>query len=482
MKILLTWSDRSPGWSKRGHSDMGPIMRLVTMGDVDYDAAIVLSTRVTRSASRGLIADLMGYIDQVDLKILNLPDPSDHGALFEALGPVLKALPDEDLDVVLSAGTPQAQTLWVILVQANLLNARMLQVIPQRFVPHLHPNAVREVRLDIKGFPQIRALREEVIRLRARVALVTGQMVGNSPPMRHLVERLGRVAASTVSVLVLGETGVGKELVAQAIHDASDRAEQSFVAENCGAFTEAALTSELFGHEIGAFTGATSRRRGLFEQADGGTLFLDEVGELSPATQVRLLRVLQEGTLRRMGAETPITVDVRVIAATHQDLDAMVKAGTLREDLLYRLRGASLTVPPLRDRLGDLEHLVVHFLKQTASDLRVTRPTWQALQRYDWPGNVRQLQTEVRRWTVFCDDVVELDDLAQEIRAGATPVLAADPPIENPQTLAEVVDSAERAAIFNALQRYESNLSATARALKIDRNTLKRKLSKWGMR
>lgn len=474
-------------------------MRLITAGSTTYDSAVVLTPRRSRAGARALARDLGRCGVEAEVVPLELPDPSDHAALFAALGPVIEGLPDErPLDVVLSAGTPQAQTLWVILVCAGLLDARMLQVIPPRFVPDLHPEPVREVRLDIEGFPEIKALREEVVRLRARVSTVTADLVGDTEAMRRLARRLARVAATDVPVLVLGETGTGKERVARAIHAAGPRRDAPFVAENCGAFAEGVLQSELFGHEPGAFTGAAGRRRGLFEQAHGGTLFLDEVGEMPLSVQVRLLRTLQEGTIRRVGGEGPVEVDVRMIAATHRDLRAMVAAKQFREDLYYRLRGAVLEVPPLRDRLGDLEALVRLGLRQNDRDgLRPTRRAWAALHRWHWPGNVRELLAEVRRWTVFCDDVVDVEDLSPEIRrAAALPQSASQdaaaqatdhadgiPPSQPANaSLAAQVEAVERRAIVAALAESDGRIAPAARQLGIDRNTLKRKMSRFGLR
>ena len=479
MRLLLTWAP--PAFTP--HVDPGPILRLLEHADPGYDAAVLLCPRTELPVARAQAAAMRRYIEAVEVRPVELPDPSDHAQLFAILQALLPELPAAEADVLLSAGTPQAQTLWVILVQAGLLKARMLQVIPARFVPVPHPHPVREVRFEIEGFPEIRALREEVVRLRAQVADREGALVGRSPPMRRLAERIERVAAARVPVLVLGETGTGKELVARALHQASDRAAQPFVAENCGAFAEGVLASELFGHEAGAFTGATGRHRGVFERADGGTLFLDEVGELPPAVQVRLLRVLQEGVLRRVGGEVSITVDVRVIAATHRDLRALVAAGAFREDLYYRLCGATLEVPPLRDRPGDLEALIVHFLRaEGRSDLRLARSVWRALQAWSWPGNVRELQAEVRRWTVFCDEEVHLDDLAPEIRAGA-PMPGPAPRVAAPheRTLAEVVADAEATAVRAALAATGGNRSAAARRLDIDRHTLARKVAALGL-
>jgi DNA-binding NtrC family response regulator len=483
-RCLLTFSDRtvvSP--IRHGTPDRGPVLRLIDHTEVAYEHVRLLTSAVGEPAARSLLAELHERGLSADLRILPIADPTDHGQIFSALSGVTEGLPSTPLDVCLSAGTPQMQTLWVILVSAGLLPARMLQVIPPAFVPSVHPHPVRTVELDIDGFPEIRALREEIHRLRAADH---SSLVGDSPAMNELGRRLSRIARSDVPVLVQGETGTGKELAAKALHEASARASGPFVAENCGAFADGVLASELFGHERGAFTGANARRRGLFEQADGGTLFLDEVGEMSPRVQVMLLRVLQEGTLRRVGGESSVEVDVRVIAATHRDLPSMVERGELREDLYYRIAGATLRVPPLRERLGDLEQLVAHFLHQHGGTGPWPSPAaWQHLHRYTWPGNVRQLRAEVVRWTVFCDDVVEVDDLSPEIRS-TTPTVSPSSPrtaaatTAHVPTLAHAVEMLERDLIARALREVGS-IAGAARALAIDRNTLKRKLARYGL-
>jgi transcriptional regulator with GAF, ATPase, and Fis domain len=286
------------------------------------------------------------------------------------------------------------------------------------------------------------------------------------------------VARSDIPVVIHGETGTGKELVAQALHRGGPRAAGPFIAENCAAFAEGVLQSELFGHERGAFTGAAARRKGLFEMADGGTLLLDEIAEMPLSTQATLLRVLQDGTLRRVGGERAVHVDVRVIAATHRDLARRVRDGSFREDLYYRLRGATLDVPPLRDRAGDLELLVDHFLgSRSGRPLTPTPAAWKALRAWRWPGNVRELRAEVLRWSVFCTDRVGLGDLAPEIRGDdARDGLTAPSPTPAARSLAHVVEEAERGAIAAALAQEQGNLSRTARVLGVDRNTLKRKL------
>ena len=450
------------------------MLRLLANQEHTYDEVWIVCTEASRVAAQPLMEAAQAHATKVLQKLVEVEDPSDHAQLFEAMGPIVKQVEEAkgaSVDVLLSAGTPQAQTIWVILVEAKLLKARMLQVIPPRFVPVPHPRPIRAVDLNIKGFPEIRALRQEVRRLRAQRFAIDGE----SAPMRTLKRRIERVAPTELPVLVLGETGTGKELVARAIHSLSDRADGPFVAESCGAIAESVLASELFGHEEGAFTGAKRERKGLFELAHQGTLFLDEVAELPLKMQVHLLRVLQEGTLRRVGGESQRAVDVRVIAATHRDLLAMVEEGSFREDLYYRLYGATLQLPPLRAREGDLELLLSRFLKGAGGRLTLSKEALEALRSYRWPGNVRELKAEVQRWSVFCDEVVELQDLSPAILSKPQPASSAG-------SLAEAVEQAERQVIEQALDRCSGNLSQTARALQIDRNTLKRKLARWGRR
>jgi len=459
-----------------------------------YHRALVLTVPGGLARAHALADDMKAQVGAVEVRVVGIDDPSDYAALFAALGPLVAELAElargerTYLDVLLSSGTPQAQTLWVIFVQAKMLRARMLQVIPAAFVPRPHPRAIREVSLDIEGFPEIRVLREEVTRLRAEVRARSSKLVAGSDVMRSLLDRVIRVAQSELPVLVLGETGSGKELIARAIHDGSPRADGPFIAENCGAIADSLLASELFGHEAAAFTGAAARHRGLFEQASGGTIFLDEIGELPAQVQAMLLRVLQERTVRRVGGEAAVPVDVRVVAATHRDLEQMVRDGRFREDLYYRLRGATLTVPPLRERVSDLPAMIEVFLREAtirgrARKLPVLPEAMRLLAAYAWPGNVRELRSEVHRWAVFCDDEVTPADLAPEIRQAAVARVPKRSASVRPRvtTLEAAVRDAEHAAITAALAAHAGNLSQTARALAIERNTLKRKLGKLGL-
>ncbi|MBL4635402.1 MAG: sigma 54-interacting transcriptional regulator [Kofleriaceae bacterium] len=487
-RLLLTWSDRSAMKQQASHhgtrppSDHGPVLRLLNEPESDalYDKAIVLTTEQSAAAAELLIEQMRCHIPIVEARQVQLRDPSNYSELFQALESVVAIVSrTENVDIIVSAGTPQMQTLWFVLVKSGLLRARMLQVVPATFVPSVHPKAIREVELDIEGFPEIRALKDEIVRVRGHSRIVRTHLTGKSKVMRDLANRIGLVAPSELPVLIQGETGTGKELVARSIHESSHRAAAPLISENCGALTESVLASELFGHEKGAFTGAAHTKRGLFEVAHGGTLFLDEVGELSPTVQRNLLRVLENGSLRRLGGERTIQVDVRIVAATHRDLLAMVREGSFRQDLYYRLQGATLLVPALRDRVEDLEALVSQFLEEATRSLRITREAWHAIENYSWPGNVRELRSEVMRWQVFCEKWVRLEDLHFRDEPAATGNAAEEAPVG--RSLAELVGETERSAIAEALRESGRNLSKSARILEIDRNTLKRKIHKYGL-
>lgn len=320
----------------------------------------------------------------------------------------------------------------------------------------------------------------------APLALNEPTLVGHSPAIIEVMKTVARVAPSQASVLIFGETGVGKELVARAIHRYSDRATRKFVAVNCSALAEGILESELFGHVKGAFTGAQAARPGLFREADGGTLFLDEIGDISPALQSRLLRALQEQEIVPVGAETPVSVDVRVIAATHRDLLQLVREGRFREDLYYRLHVVSLTLPPLRARRQDLPLLIDDLLRRLGErhergPVAVDPEAQALLLAYAWPGNVRELYNVLERALVLAaQDVIGPEHLPVEIRQMDAPrqSVAASPDREEQVELIPLAD-VERHHVLRVLRAMEGSRERTARVLGISRRTLTRMLQRW---
>jgi two-component system, NtrC family, response regulator HupR/HoxA len=317
------------------------------------------------------------------------------------------------------------------------------------------------------------------------------ELVGHAETMQEVFRLLEKIVRSESTVLIHGESGTGKEIIARAIHYHGPRAKKPFVVQNCSAFNDNLLESALFGHVRGAFTGAVKDQKGLFEIADGGTFFLDEIGDMSPALQVKLLRVLQEGTFTPVGATKPVKVDVRIIAASHKDLTRMVERGEFREDLYYRINVLKITVPPLRDRMEDLSLLVNHFLKKhcrgEGKPPRLAAESLAALQRYRWPGNIRELENEVERLMVLGADEVELGPhlLSQRIREAAGPPEPARQPFKwddgKNGTLREVLESVESEVIHQGLIRTHWNKSQLAKELGISRSNLIQKCNYYGL-
>jgi two-component system, NtrC family, response regulator HydG len=327
--------------------------------------------------------------------------------------------------------------------------------------------------------------REQTDLLRAEVDEIfdEGRIVGRSAPMLELLGQVEKVAASPSSVLILGESGTGKEVVARAIHRRSRRGGGAFVKVNCGALAEGLLESELFGHEKGAFTGAVRRRRGRFELADGGSILLDEIAEISPALQVKLLRVLQERCFERVGGEETLTVDVRVLAATNRDLRAEMAAGRFREDLFYRLFVIPLHVPALRERREDIPLLAEHFIARLCREMgharvTLTEDALNLLRVYDWPGNVRELENVIERAIVLCEgDRITPEDLPFETPRGRFAVRAPDgfPPLR------EAMDALERQMIRRAMEAADGVKVEAARLLDLKPSVLYYKLEKHGL-
>jgi two-component system NtrC family response regulator len=293
------------------------------------------------------------------------------------------------------------------------------------------------------------------------------------------------VAQSKASILIRGESGTGKELLARAVHYSSPRKEKPFIAVNCAALNENLLESELFGHERGAFTGAERQRKGRFELAHTGSIFLDEIGDIPPATQVRLLRVLQEQTFERVGGSEPIVVDVRVIAATNRNLEEMIRRGSFREDLFYRLNVVTIEIPPLRLRRDDIaptiEHLATRYAKEHRKrKIAFSKEAWETLLRYDYPGNVRELENIVQRAVILArGDTITLAELPGAVRGLVSEGSATTS--EGRKSLPGEVERLEKELIFEALRVHGGNQSKAARALGISERNLRYRLGKWGV-
>ena len=309
-------------------------------------------------------------------------------------------------------------------------------------------------------------------------------IVGSAQPVRDLMRMIDKVAATEAPVLIQGESGTGKELVARALHFGSRRAASRFVTENCAAVADSLLEAELFGHKKGAFTGAARDRQGMFEIASGGTLFLDEVGDMSLDMQKKILRALQEGEIRPIGARDVRKVDVRIVAATNRDLEVMVKEKTFREDLFYRLNVIRLIIPPLRDRREDIPLLVEHFLTQVAEESgkprkNVSDEAMKLLVRYAWPGNVRELQNEIRRAVVLGEALIVPDCLSPKIHDGTRSLREVLPAAGT--TLKAAKKDLERRMILDAIQRTGGKVTSAARELGLHRPQLSALLKKYGI-
>ncbi|PCC71673.1 two component, sigma54 specific, transcriptional regulator, Fis family [Nannocystis exedens] len=372
-------------------------------------------------------------------------------------------------------------------------------------------DAVRATRLGAFDFFEKPLARDRVIvsvrnalrhyqteaELRSLRARARREIIGESRPMQELLRQVIKVGGTRARVLIEGESGTGKELVARAIHDASERRAAAFVKVNCAAIPRELIESELFGHERGAFTGATAQKRGLFELAHGGTLFLDEIGDMDLNAQAKVLRVLQSGELMRVGGERPIKVDVRVLAATHRNLRELVASGEFREDLYFRLAVVPIAVPPLRERPGDVALLCRYYLDLACHENGITpkrlSPAAQAaLEAYPWPGNVRELRNVMERIAILSDGDIEIGDVPQEIRGdpeeeagapvgGEAVVQFGEGAVPPGMSLKAFRDSVERAFILQRLSEQNWNVSKTAETLDVERTHLHKKMKLLGI-
>jgi DNA-binding NtrC family response regulator len=444
-------------------------IRLALSGLLKREGYVVEQSRDGREAISRL------EVEDFDFVLTDLSLGHGPGGM-EVLRTVRESQPETPVVMITAHGSEK------IAVEAMRLGA-------DDYVPKPFDND--EIRLVVRrALERTRLARENRI-LRARVErdYAWGGLIGSGPAMRTVFETIQKVAETDLTVLVRGESGTGKELVAQALHQASPRKTLPFVAVNCAAISRELVESELFGHEKGAFTGADARRVGRFEAADGGTVFLDEIGDMAPETQAKVLRVLQERSLERVGGTKPIAVDVRVVAATHRDLEKDVREGRFREDLYYRLKVVEIEIPPLRGRREDIPALVARFLEQLAERLGrdavlIEPAALAALARFSWPGNVRELRNFVEQAAVLAagdtieEGDVQLSNPKEEADVGA----GIDPALPFNEAKRAAVESFERRYLLRALRAHDGNISRTAESIGMVRQSLQQKIRELGLR
>ena len=394
------------------------------------------------------------------------------------------AFAEDDLDLV---------TLFADQAAIAIRNARLLAELRERN-ERLAQSSRKIQLLNEQLGRKVRDRDQELAVVRAELGRERGRydytsIVGASEGMRQVFQKLDRIVESELPVMIHGDSGTGKELIARAIHYNGPRKDKAFVTENCAALPDTLLESELFGHARGAFTGAHKTKKGLLEQADGGTLFLDEIGDMSPEMQKKLLRVLQEGEFRSLGSNQSVKVDVRVIAASHRNLEEMVRGGDFREDLYYRINVLAVQLPPLRERREDVPLLAEHLLARAAREANrpaplLPREVTAALVAYDWPGNVRELENEMRRLVVMAEDEVRLELLSPSVlerRSLRGPGGAPAALLDAGGNIREAVADLEIRSIETALEQAGGNKSRAAKTLGISRFALQRKLDKYGL-
>ncbi|MGO8998978.1 MAG: sigma-54-dependent transcriptional regulator [Polyangiaceae bacterium] len=408
--------------------------------------------------------------------------PSPYGMVLTDL-----LMPDgSGLDLLTVARQRSTQTEVIVMTAHSTLETAIEAMKRGAYDFITKPFATSELRALVDKAFEKRALLAENEALRALVSRDHPRdLLGKSESMRRIVDLIHRVASSRTTVLVTGESGTGKERIARAIHELSDRKDKPFLVVNCGAIPETLIESELFGHDKGAFTGATSRPLGILREADGGTVLLDEIGELPTAMQVKLLRVLQERKVRSVGASAEVTVDVRVLAATNRNVEEMVKAGTFRQDLYYRLNVIRIEVPPLRDRRSDIGELAAFFLARCAAEHKkeitgFTTDALRALDAYTYPGNVRELENILERAVALASgQTIGLGDLPRELSGAAaqpTPALLELPP--DGCNLDDVLGEVERRILLQALERTGGVRTNAARLLGVTLRSLRYRLQK----
>ena len=520
LDILLTFAGNRDPFNPEVVKDVftdGPVLTL--LAERSFAAVHIFTTPNTLPNAQKLQQEIAARTGNCRTRIHNIdiPDPTDYEALFLRMSGLCREILDEYRDqkpayfIATASGTPQMQTVWFLLSQSGLVPATLLKITPPRF---LRPGqkAVSEIRLSLESFPRITLPSPETLEIAAtylrkekleaeREELVREfsglQMIGRSPALAKVMETVRAAARYDSAVLIQGETGTGKELVARAIHFNSARKTEPMITVNCAAIPETLVESELFGHEKGAFTGADRQKKGKFELADRGTIFLDEIGDMPLPAQAKILRVLQDKAITRVGGDKMIPADVRVIAATNRNLAGLITEGKFREDLYYRLRVIDIPFPALRERREDIPLLMEYFLDRHNGRYRqkkqFNRDAMRRILEYSWPGNVRELENAVERAFVLSEgNVIKETDLPPEILS-APSVLSTTSggkakPVQPSVTdackisipseglnLDDSLHDLEKACYEEAIQRKDGNREAAARLLGVRPHTFRKR-------
>ena len=480
MQILLTFTGFHDPYAKGlvGEDEQpGPILSLLQARR--FDLVYLISSPNTERNTAATVAALQ---NRVELRVISIPlqDPTDYGLILKHLRHITTGLieefPGAEYFVSVASGTPQMHASWVLLTTSGEFPARILHIRPPRFVTADRPS-ISEIDLNQPEFPVVRVRNVQIAAPETAApdiqdALAEIELVADHPKMVAALEQAAALAASNVPILVMGATGTGKELLARFIHRLSGRPREKFVAINCSAVPKDLAESILFGHKKGSFTGATSDQLGKFDQADKGTLFLDELGELPMPAQAKLLRVLQDGLVEPIGASKPHKVDVRIVAATNQNLGKAIRQKEFREDLYYRLNVGEIHLPLLRERRSDIPKIALHILDSINRTLRRPKRLSQAalsrLQGQQWAGNVRDLHNVIERSARLTGkDVIDADDLIVFEPVGKDDPLSALPEPAAGFSLEGFLASARKQLLLRALEAAEGNQSEAGRLLGI---------------
>lgn len=521
MDILFTFAGNRDPYNPemvKGVFTDGPVLTLLT--ERSFHAIHIFTNPGSLPNAQRLQKEISRRKGDVRTRIHNIdiPDPTDYEALFLNMSARCREILEEYGDrqpacfIATASGTPQMQTVWFLMAQSGIVPATLLKITPPRFL-RPQQKAVSEIRLSLATFPQITppspvtldiaatCLRKEKLEAE-RDALIREfsglQMIGRSPALTRVMDTVKAVALYDSAVLIQGETGTGKELVARAIHFNSPRKEEPLIVVNCAAIPETLVESELFGHQKGAFTGATQQKKGKFELADGGTIFLDEIGDMPLPAQAKILRVLQDKAITRVGGEKTIRADVRIIAATNRNLTLCITDGKFREDLYYRLKVIDIPMPALRERTEDITLLTEYFLDRHNARYRqqkqFSREAMKLILSYAWPGNIRELENAIERAFVLSKgSVIKEDDLPPEItlpiallpklsgntdRANTTAITIPPEGIDLDAHLHDL----EKVHYEEAIRMKDGNREAAARLLNIKPHTFrKRAKGKFGL-